>query len=140
MIKLLTIIGARPQIIKAAALSRAIEKGFKQKLVEVILHTGQHYDDSMSDIFFREMQIPQPDYNLKIGSASHGSQTGQMIEGIEEVILKERPKRSGGVWRYQFHPGRSTCCCQAAHPCDPYRSRTALVQQTYARGDQPHCM
>lgn len=91
MIKLLTIIGARPQIIKAAALSRAIEKGFKQEVVEVILHTGQHYDDSMSDVFFREMQIPLPDYNLKIGSASHGSQTGQMIEGIEEVILKEKP-------------------------------------------------
>ena len=91
MIKLLTIIGARPQIIKAAALSRAIDANFKHKVSEVILHTGQHYDDSMSDVFFREMQIPLPDYNLKIGSASHGSQTGQMIEGIEEVILKEKP-------------------------------------------------
>ncbi|MCP4314346.1 MAG: UDP-N-acetylglucosamine 2-epimerase (non-hydrolyzing) [Bacteroidetes bacterium] len=89
--KLLTIIGARPQIIKAAALSRAIEKGFKDRVQEVILHTGQHYDDSMSDIFFREMQIPQPDYNLEIGSASHGSQTGQMIEGIEKVMLQEKP-------------------------------------------------
>jgi UDP-GlcNAc3NAcA epimerase len=92
MIKLLTIIGARPQIIKAAALSRAIKMGFKDQVHEVILHTGQHYDDSMSDIFFREMQIPQPNYNLKIGSASHGSQTGQMIEGIEKVILKEQPQ------------------------------------------------
>ncbi len=92
MIKLLTIIGARPQIIKAAALSRAIKEGFSDQVLEVILHTGQHYDDSMSEIFFREMQIPQPDYNLKIGSASHGSQTGQMIEAIEEVILKERPE------------------------------------------------
>ncbi|MDX2429370.1 MAG: UDP-N-acetylglucosamine 2-epimerase (non-hydrolyzing) [Bacteroides sp.] len=91
MIKLLTIIGARPQIIKAAALSRAIREGFSDQVLEVILHTGQHYDDSMSEVFFREMQIPQPDYNLKIGSASHGSQTGQMIEGIEEIILKERP-------------------------------------------------
>lgn len=91
MIKLLTIIGARPQIIKAAALSRAIKTGFKQKISEVILHTGQHYDDSMSDVFFREMQIPQPDYNLKIGSASHGAQTGQMIEEIEKVILEEKP-------------------------------------------------
>ncbi len=92
MIKLLTIIGARPQIIKAAALSRAIKMDFKDQVNEVILHTGQHYDDSMSDIFFREMQIPQPNYNLKIGSASHGSQTGQMIEGIEKVILKEQPQ------------------------------------------------
>ena len=91
MIKLLTIIGARPQIIKAAALSRAIEKEFKDQVHEVILHTGQHYDDSMSDVFFREMQIPEPNYNLGIGSASHGSQTGQMIEGIEKVLLKEKP-------------------------------------------------
>ena len=88
---MLTIIGARPQIIKAAALSRAIEKSFKKQVREVILHTGQHYDDSMSEVFFREMQIPKPDYNLKIGSASHGAQTGQMIEGIEKVLLQEQP-------------------------------------------------
>lgn len=92
MIKLLTIIGARPQIIKAAALSRTIQKEFKNQVREVILHTGQHYDDSMSEVFFREMQIPSPDYNLGIGSASHGSQTGQMIDGIEQVLLKEKPK------------------------------------------------
>jgi len=91
MIKLLTIIGARPQIIKAAALSRSIQKEFKNQVREVILHTGQHYDDSMSEVFFREMRIPSPDYNLGIGSASHGSQTGQMIEGIEKVLLKEKP-------------------------------------------------
>lgn len=91
MIKLLTIIGARPQIIKAAALSRSIQKEFKNQVNEVILHTGQHYDDSMSEVFFREMQIPSPDYNLEIGSATHGSQTGQMIEGIEQVLLKEKP-------------------------------------------------
>jgi len=91
MIKLLTIIGARPQIIKAAALSRTIQKEFKNQVSEVILHTGQHYDDSMSEVFFREMRIPSPDYNLEIGSANHGSQTGQMIEGIEQVLLKEKP-------------------------------------------------
>jgi len=91
MFKLLTIIGARPQIIKAAALSRTIQKEFKNQVSEVILHTGQHYDDSMSEVFFREMRIPSPDYNLEIGSANHGSQTGQMIEGIEQVLLKEKP-------------------------------------------------
>lgn len=91
MIKMLTIIGARPQIIKAAALSRAVEKSFKNQVHEVILHTGQHYDDSMSEIFFREMRIPKPDYNLKIGSASHAAQTGQMIEGIEKILLQEQP-------------------------------------------------
>lgn len=91
MIKLLTIVGARPQIIKAAALSRTIQKEFKNQVREVILHTGQHYDDSMSEVFFREMQIPSSDYNLGIGSATHGSQTGQMIDGIEQILLKEKP-------------------------------------------------
>jgi UDP-GlcNAc3NAcA epimerase len=91
MIKLLTIVGARPQFIKAAALSRAIGKSFSDAVREVILHTGQHYDPSMSDIFFREMQIPEPAYNLEIGSESHAVQTGRMLQGIEEVIQKEHP-------------------------------------------------
>lgn len=91
MLKLLTIVGARPQIIKASALSRTIGKDFGSQVREVILHTGQHYDDSMSEVFFRELQIPSPDYNLGIGSSQHGSQTGQMLSGIEEVLLKEKP-------------------------------------------------
>jgi len=91
MIKLLTIVGARPQFIKAAALSRVIREEFSQAVSEVILHTGQHYDTSMSDVFFQEMQIPKPAYNLEIGSDTHGIQTGRMIQGIEEVILKEQP-------------------------------------------------
>ena len=91
MIKLLTIVGARPQIIKAAALSRVILEEFNDQVRDVILHTGQHYDSSMSEVFFREMQIPEPAYNLGIGSSSHGSQTGQMIQGIEKVILDEDP-------------------------------------------------
>jgi len=92
MNKLLTIVGARPQIIKAAALSRAITEEFSHAVTEVILHTGQHYDASMSEVFFQEMGIPEPAYNLDIGSESHGIQTGRMIQGIEEVILKENPK------------------------------------------------
>jgi len=92
MIKLLTIVGARPQFIKAAALSRAIRDGFSGMVSEIILHTGQHYDPSMSDVFFKEMQIPEPRYNLEIGSETHGFQTGRMIQGIEEVILKELPQ------------------------------------------------
>ncbi len=91
MIKLLTIVGARPQFIKAAALSRVIREEFSHAVNEVILHTGQHYDASMSEIFFQEMGIPKPAYNLDIGSDSHGVQTGRMIQGIEEVILKEQP-------------------------------------------------
>lgn len=87
MIKLLTIIGARPQIIKAAALSRAIANGFADKIQEKILHTGQHYDDNMSEVFFCELGVPKPDYNLQVGSGSHGLQTAKMIEGIEQVLL-----------------------------------------------------
>ncbi|NOY51947.1 MAG: UDP-N-acetylglucosamine 2-epimerase (non-hydrolyzing) [Chlorobi bacterium] len=89
--KIVTVIGARPQIIKAAALSRAIKNSFANKIEEIIVHTGQHYDENMSQVFFDELGIPKPDYNLSVGSASHGVQTARMIEGIEEILLKEKP-------------------------------------------------
>lgn len=89
MIKLLTIIGARPQIIKAAAVSRAIRKTFSDKIEEKILHTGQHYDTNMSQVFFDELGIPHPDYKLDVGSGKHGEQTAKMIAGIENVLLSE---------------------------------------------------
>jgi UDP-GlcNAc3NAcA epimerase len=87
--KLLTIIGARPQFIKAAAVSREIAK--HKNIEEIIIHTGQHFDANMSEIFFEQMQIPKPDYNLEINSLTHGAMTGRMIEKIEEVLLKEQP-------------------------------------------------
>ncbi len=87
--KLITIIGARPQFIKAAAVSREISK--HEDIDEIIIHTGQHFDANMSEIFFEQMQIPKPDYNLEINSLTHGAMTGRMIERIEEVILKEKP-------------------------------------------------
>ena len=89
--KLVTIIGARPQIIKAAALSRAIKNHYADQIQEVIVHTGQHYDNNMSQVFFDELQIPRPDYNLHVGSASHGVQTARMMEGIEVLLIKEQP-------------------------------------------------
>ncbi len=89
MINILTVVGARPQIIKAAALSRAIKNSFSDKITEKILHTGQHYDNNMSQVFFDEMGVPKPDYNLRVGSGSHGEQTAKMIEGIEKVLLNE---------------------------------------------------
>ena len=98
--KILTILGARPQFIKAGSVSRAIfeynksalENGKNSKRInEIIVHTGQHYDANMSDIFFYEMKIPKPNYFLGIGGKSHGAMTGQMIEKIEEVVLKENP-------------------------------------------------
>ena len=91
MIKIVTIVGARPQIIKAAALSRAIKNKYKHQLTEIIVHTGQHYDDNMSQVFFDELGIPAPNYNLNVGSGGHGSQTAAMITGIEEILLKEKP-------------------------------------------------
>lgn len=90
-IKLLTIIGARPQIIKAAALSRAIRTHFAAQIEEVIVHTGQHYDEGMSAVFFEELGVPKEHYNLNVGSKSHGHQTGQMLAGIEDILLKEKP-------------------------------------------------
>ena len=89
--KILTIVGARPQIIKAAALSRAIQNHYADRVQEVIVHTGQHYDDNMSQVFFDELGIPKPDYNLHVGSASHSVQTAQMMEGIEKTLLEEHP-------------------------------------------------
>lgn len=90
MIKILTVIGARPQIIKAAAISRAVRNKFAGQVEEKILHTGQHYDENMSAVFFDELGIPQPDYNLGVGSGKHGEQTAKMIAGIEEVLQKEQ--------------------------------------------------
>ncbi|WP_026633044.1 non-hydrolyzing UDP-N-acetylglucosamine 2-epimerase [Dyadobacter alkalitolerans] len=91
MKKILSIIGARPQIIKASAISRAIRNHYASEIQEIVVHTGQHYDVSMSAIFFEELQIPEPDYNLKVGSGNHGEQTARMITGIEEILVKEQP-------------------------------------------------
>ncbi|WP_408007871.1 non-hydrolyzing UDP-N-acetylglucosamine 2-epimerase [Pseudalkalibacillus sp. A8] len=86
--KFITILGARPQFIKAAPVSRELRKHH----TELIVHTGQHYDKNMSDIFFEELNIPKPDFNLEIGSSSHGKQTGRMLVKIEEILLAETPE------------------------------------------------
>ena len=87
--KIATIVGARPQFIKAGVVSRILRSTPETK--EILIHTGQHYDKNMSDVFFSELDIPQPDYNLGIGSNTHGAQTGQMLETIEQVLLQEKP-------------------------------------------------
>ena len=91
MKKIITVIGARPQIIKAAAISRAIKNNFSDKILEVIVHTGQHYDENMSQIFFEELEIPFPNFNLNVGSGSHGEQTAKMLEGLENIYMQEKP-------------------------------------------------
>jgi UDP-GlcNAc3NAcA epimerase len=91
MIKILTIIGARPQIIKAAAISRVISTHFASQIQELIVHTGQHYDENMSEVFFTELGIPKPYYNLNVGSSSHAVQTAAIMQGIESIIQDENP-------------------------------------------------
>ncbi len=87
--KIVTVVGARPQFIKAAVVSREIAK--HPDIDEIIIHTGQHYDDNMSEVFFREMDIPRPDYCLGVNSMGHGAMTGRMLEKIEEVLSNEKP-------------------------------------------------
>ena len=89
--KVVSIVGARPQFIKAAAVSRVLrtQKGIE----EILVHTGQHYDKNMSEVFFEELDIPAPDVNLGIGSAGHGEQTGRMLEALERVLLEHKPDR-----------------------------------------------
>jgi UDP-GlcNAc3NAcA epimerase len=90
-VKIMTIVGARPQFIKASAISRAIQNHFNSTIEEVIVHTGQHFDANMSDVFFEQLGIPKPQYFLNIGGSSHGAMTGRMLESIEEVLLSEKP-------------------------------------------------
>jgi len=87
----MTIVGARPQFIKAAVFSRLVRSEYINTVKEILVHTGQHYDDNMSDIFFREMEIPTPDVNLGIGSGNHGYVTGNMLIGIEQLLFDYKP-------------------------------------------------
>ncbi len=90
--KIVTIVGARPQFIKAGTVSRTIQKFKKNGIREVLVHTGQHYDYLMDKVFFEELELPKPDYHLGVGSGAHGKQTGMMLERIESVLKKEKPE------------------------------------------------
>lgn len=93
--KIVTILGARPQFIKASAISRVLRdyntKSSRTNVKEVIIHTGQHYDTNMSEVFFQELDIPKPKYNLGVSGLPHGAMTGRMMEGIESILVKEKP-------------------------------------------------
>src|SRR5215470_19847581 len=86
--RILTVVGARPQFIKSAPVGRALRDAGHR---EFLVHTGQHYDDAMADIFFRELEIPRPDVNLEVGSGTHAFQTGQMLLRLEPLVQEERP-------------------------------------------------
>jgi UDP-GlcNAc3NAcA epimerase len=90
-LKIITVVGARPQFIKAAAVSRVITSSFADQIEEKIIHTGQHFDENMSQVFFDELGIPKPHYNLAVSGGNHGAMTGKMLEGIEQVLLTEKP-------------------------------------------------
>lgn len=90
-IKIVTVVGARPQFIKAAAVSRGIRSEFSDTVEEVLVHTGQHYDENMSGIFFEELGIPPPRHNLEISGGSHGAMTGRMLESVERILQEEAP-------------------------------------------------
>lgn len=89
--KIITILGARPQFVKAAVVSRVFRENYPSRIMEILLHTGQHYDRNMSQVFFDELNIPLPKYNLGIPGGGHGAVTGRMLEAIEQVLLDEKP-------------------------------------------------
>jgi UDP-GlcNAc3NAcA epimerase len=91
VLKVVTVVGARPQFIKAAAVSRAIRSHFADRVTELLVHTGQHFDDNMSQVFFDELGIPAPDYHLAVSGGLHGAMTGRMMEAIEQILIKEAP-------------------------------------------------
>lgn len=136
MKKILTIIGARPQFIKASVVSKAIQQ--TEELTEVLVHTGQHFDANMSDIFFNQLGIPRPDYQLDINGGSHGDMTGRMLIEIEKVLLKEKARLGAGVWRYQLNAGRCAGGGQAAYSGGTYRGGFTQLQYADAGGGQPY--
>ena len=94
--RILSVVGARPQFVKAAMMAAAVDTHNRQaaehdRIEHLLLHTGQHYERNLSDVFFEQLPLPQPDFNLEVGSGSHGAQIGAMLEGIESVLIKENP-------------------------------------------------
>ena len=106
-IHVLSIVGARPQFVKAAMVVEAVRAHNRlattgRRIRHTLVHTGQHYDRNLSDVFFKQMPLPKPKYNLGVGSGTHGEQTGKLLVGIEEVLLKRAAGRCHCLWRHEF--------------------------------------
>ncbi len=132
--KVLSVVGARPQFVKLAPIAAAFEAARHE---HVIVHTGQHYDVRMSDVFFDDLDIPEPDVHLGVGSGSHGVQTGAMLSSLDAVLEEHAPD-----WVLVYGDTNSTIAGallggEAAHPAGAPRSGAALVQPSDARGAQP---
>jgi UDP-N-acetylglucosamine 2-epimerase len=142
--KVVDVVGARPQFIKLAPILKAVERHNQQypdrPIQEILVHTGQHYDYEMSQVFFDELGLKSPDYHLGVGSGSHGYQTGEMLKRIEEVLLKEKPDLVMVYGDTNTTLAGGPCRSQAPYPCSPCGSRAQKLQQKDARGDQsgPH--
>lgn len=116
-----TVLGARPQFIKAAALSRVL----RSEHVELLIHTGQHHDANMSAVFFDELSIPKPDYNLGISGGTHGKMTGEMLIAVENVLIDEHPDMVLVYGGYQFYFGGCVSSSKAAYSSMPCGGRCA---------------
>ena len=132
--KILTIVGARPQFIKAAAVRRAIQKinTMKRRIQDILVHTGQHYDYMMDKVFFEELKLPKPDYHLGVGSGSHAKQTGKMLEGIEAASPKGKTQGGDGLWGYEFDVGWRFGCSKTKNSCRSCRGRFEELQSSDA--------
>ena len=118
------IIGARPNFMKAAPVVRALNQ--VENVIQVLIHSGQHYDTNMSEVFFQQLELPKPDINLGVGSGSHAMQTAQVMIRLEE-FFQQRPSRLGfSLWRHQFHGGSGVGLCENADSYWSCGSRIAL--------------
>ncbi len=124
-----SVVGARPQFVKAAALSPALRQA---GLREVLVHTGQHYDWAMSAAFFDGLNLPEPEFNLQIGSATHGAQTGRMLEAIERVLAHTRPALVCRLWQHQLDSSGRAGGSEAVHSGGARRSGSPIVRSSHA--------
>ena len=132
---ILHVVGARPNLMKVAPVLSALKQYFQFR--QTLIHTGQHYDTNMSDVFFQQLEIPAPDVNLGVGSGSHARQTAEIMTRFEPIVLERKPGSGPGLWRRQFHRCRRTGLLQTPGSGRPRGSGTSLLRPQHAGRDQP---